>query len=68
MDDEPLMGGMFAEAERSLTSLVRIAGAIESSMYRAIRELERIKAERPTATNGNAVIDVEADEEEDWLN
>ncbi len=62
LDDEPLMGG------RSLTSLVRIAGAIESSMYRAIRELERIKAERPTATNGNAVIDVEADEEEDWLN
>ena len=68
LDDDPLMGGMFAEAERSLSSLVRIAGAIESSMYRAIRELERIKAERPTATNGNAVIDVEADEEEDWLN
>ena len=62
LEDEPLMGRMFAEAERSLTSLVRIAGAIESSMYRAIRELERIKAERPTATNDNSVTDVEPDE------
>jgi hypothetical protein len=62
LENEPLKGGLFVEAERSLTSLVRIAGAIESSMYRAIRELERIKAERRTATNDNAVIDVEADE------
>jgi hypothetical protein len=31
-------------------------------MYRTIRELERINAERPTATNDNSVIDVEADE------
>jgi hypothetical protein len=62
LEDEPLMGRMFAEAERSLSSLVRIAGAIESSMYRTIRELERINAERPTATNDNSVIDVEADE------
>ena len=68
LDDEPLMGGMFAEAERSLNSLVRIAGAIESSMYRAIRELERIKAEEPTAANDIPVIDVAADEDEDWLN
>ena len=62
LDDELLMGGTFAEAERSLTSLVRIAGAIESSMYRAIRELERIKVEQPSATNDNSVIEVEADE------
>jgi hypothetical protein len=62
LEHEAVMGRMFTEAERSLSSLIRIAGAIESSMYRAIRELERIKAERPTATNDNAVIDVEADE------
>jgi hypothetical protein len=62
LENEPLKGGLFIEAERSLMSLVRIAGAIESSMYRAIRELERIKAERPTATNDNAVIDIDAEE------
>ena len=55
---------MFAEAERSLSSLVRIAGAIESSMYRAIRELERIEADRKDSASDNPVIDVEAVEED----
>ena len=64
LEDEPLMGRMFAEAERSLSSLVRIAGAIESSLYRAIRELERIRAEGQKSVNDDPVIDVEADEED----
>lgn len=68
LKDTALMGGMFAEAERSLNSLVRIASAIESSMYRAIRELERIKAERQDTAGDSAVIEVELDEDEDWLN
>ena len=54
---------MFGKAERSLTSLVRIAGAIEGALYRAIRELDRMKPEQPDPVNDNAVIDVEADEE-----
>jgi hypothetical protein len=44
-------------------SLIRIAGAIEGSMYRAIRELERIKAERQDPVIDGSVIDVEGDEE-----
>ena len=59
----PVRGEVFGNAERSLTSLVRIASAIESSLYRAIRELERMKAERQEPVNDNSVIDVEADEE-----
>ncbi len=62
--DQPIMGAVFRDAERPLTSLVRIAGAIEGSMYRAIRELERRNAERQDVTNDDSVIDVEADEEE----
>ena len=62
--DQPVMGEVFGNAERSLNSLVRIAGAIESSMYRAIRELERIKAERESLVNDGSAIDVEADEED----
>ena len=64
--EEPraVLGKVFSSAERSLGSLTRIAGAIESSMYRAIRELERMNAERHDATTDDAVIDVEADEVE----
>ncbi len=62
--DQPVMGEVFGNAERSLTSLVRIAGAIESSLYRAIREVERRNAERQDARNDEPVIDVEVDEEE----
>ena len=59
----PVRGEVFGNAERSLTSLVRIASAIESSLYRAIRELERIKAERQDTVIDGSVIDVEGDEE-----
>ena len=61
--NQPVMGEVFASAERSAISLVRIAGAIEGSMYRAIRELERMKPERPDPLNDNSVIDAEVDEE-----
>ena len=64
--DQPIMGEVFRDAERPLTSLVRIAGAIESSMYRASRELERMKAGRQDPVNDDFVIDAEVDEE-DWL-
>ncbi len=57
------MGEVFESAERSLVSLVRIAGAIEGSLYRAIRELERMKAGQSHDVNDNAIIDVEADED-----
>ncbi len=61
-DPRPVLGEAFAEAERPLCSLIRIAGAIEGSMYRAIRELERIKAERQELDEEISVIDIEADE------
>ena len=60
----PVLGEVFEKAERSLNSLIRIAGAIEGSMYRAIRELERMRAERQGPLNEASVIDVEADEED----
>ena len=63
-EPRPLLGKVFSNAERSLCSLTRIAGAIEGSMYRAIRELERRNAERHDATNDDSVIDVEAAEAE----
>ena len=61
--NQPVLGEVFRDAERSLNSLVRIAGTTEGSMYRAIRELERIEAERQEPVNDNSVIDVEADED-----
>ncbi len=68
--DQPTMGAVFRDSERSLTSLVRIAGAIEGSMYRAIHELERRKAEREDLLEDFpdecTVIDAEVDEE-DWV-
>ena len=63
--DQPIMGAVFRAAEHSLTSLVRIAGAIEGSMYRASRELERMNAGRQDPVNDDFVIDAEVDEE-DW--
>ncbi len=60
----PVLGEVFEKAERPLNSLIRIAGAIEGSMYRAIRELERMRAERQGPLNEASVIDVEADEED----
>jgi hypothetical protein len=61
-EPRPVLGDVFGRAERSLNSLIHIAGAIEGSMYRAIRELERMKVERQDATNEDSVIDVEVDE------
>jgi len=58
----PVKGAVFEKAERSLNSLVHIASAIEGSMYRAIRELERMRAERPEPMADRPVSDVEADE------
>jgi hypothetical protein len=62
-EPRPLLGKVFSDAERPLSSLTRIAGAIESSMHRAIRELERMKVERQDASNEDGVIDVEDDVE-----
>ncbi len=63
-EPRPFLGDVFGRAERPLNSLIRIAGAIEGSMYRAIRELERIKAERQDPVNDGSIIDVEADGED----
>jgi hypothetical protein len=61
-EPRPVLGDVFGRAERSLNSLIRIAGAIEGSMYRAIRELERIKAERQDPVKDGSIIDVEAND------
>ena len=63
-EPRPVLGKVFSSAERSLSSLNRIASTIEGSMYRAIRELERRNAERQEAMNDSSVIDVEVDEVE----
>ncbi len=63
-EPRPVLGCVFGRAQCSLNSLIRIAGVIEGSMYRAIRELERRNAERQDARNDEPVIDVEVDEEE----
>ena len=63
-EPRPVLGEVFTNAERSLSSLHRIAGAIEGSMYRAMRELERRKAARQDLVNDDSVIDVEVDEED----
>ncbi len=63
-EPRPFLGEAFAEAERPLCSLIRLAGAIEGSMYRAIRELERIKAERQDPVKDGSIIDVEANGED----
>ncbi|MDX1401428.1 MAG: hypothetical protein R3245_05865 [Kiloniellales bacterium] len=60
----PALGAAFSDAERSLSSLARIAATIEGSMYRAIRELERRKAERQDPSDEFPVVDVEDDEKE----
>ena len=63
-EPRPFLGNVFRSAERPLSSLIRIAGAIEGSMYRAIRELERIKAERQDPVIDGSIIDIEADGED----
>lgn len=59
---QPIFGEVFLRTERSLISLVAIAGKIEGSFYRAIDKLERMKQEQPDPVNDNSVIDAEADE------
>lgn len=56
-DPRPVLGRTFSNVERSLNSLLRIEAAIESSMYRAIHNLELIKAERDQALIEDAVIE-----------
>jgi hypothetical protein len=62
--DQPraVLGDVFERAQRSLNSLVRIAGAIEGSMYRAMRELDRIESQREATQAKSAVIDIEPDD------
>ena len=62
---QPAIGRAFLRAQCSIESLIRIASAIEGSMYRASRELERMKAGRHYPVNEDFVIDAEVDEE-DW--
>jgi hypothetical protein len=56
-------GAVFEKAERPLTSLYRLAGSLEGSIFRTRRKLECRKAERAETTNGYAVIDVEPEQE-----
>jgi hypothetical protein len=55
----PVLGDVFERSQRSLSSLIRMAGVIEGSMYRAIRELERRKSERNIVDPNETVIDLE---------
>ena len=58
----PVLGDVFERSQRSLSSLIRIAGVIEGSMYRAIRELERRKSERNIVDPNETVIDLEPED------
>lgn len=57
---QPVMGEVFGKGERSLNSLIRIASVIEGSLYRAIRELERMKARRDEVKIDHTVFDFES--------
>ncbi len=58
----PVLGDVFERSQRSLSSLIRIAGVIEGSMYRAIRELDRRKSERNIVDPNETVIDLEPED------
>ena len=58
----PVLGDVFERSHRSLSSLIRMAGVIECSMYRAIRELERRKSERNIVDPNETVIDLEPED------
>ena len=58
----PVLGDVFERSQRSLSSLIRMAGVIEVSMYRAIRELERRKSERNIVDPNETVIDLEPED------
>jgi len=60
----PFIGGAFKSAECSLISLLRIAVAIETSLYKAIDKLDRMKAERSELMDDRLAIDAEMDEGE----
>ena len=60
-----VLGNVFEKSQRSLNSLIRIAGTIEGSMYRAMRELDRIESQRQATEAESTVIDIEANDSED---
>ena len=62
-EPRPVLGDVFERAQRSLNSLIRIAGAIEGSMYRAMRELERIKSQQEVTEADSTIIDLEPDDD-----
>lgn len=61
-DPRPVLGSVFGRAQRSLSSLIRIASTIESSMYRAVRELEHRKANREEVETDHMIIDLEPED------
>lgn len=63
---QPAIGRAFLRGRDSVQSLIRIASAIEGSMYRAIHELERMKAERREPEDDKPVIDVEPEEGDEF--
>ena len=58
-----IKGEVFEQAEHPLASLNRLAGQLERSLYRAIQELERMKAERSETANGTTVFDAEPEQQ-----
>jgi hypothetical protein len=61
-EPRPVLGCVFGRAQCSLNSLIRIAGVIEGSMYRAIRELERMKTQREVVETDHTIIDLEPED------
>ena len=57
-EDRPLFGATFVAAEPMLSRLTRIAAVTEASVYRAIKELERLQGERGKRVPETPVIEV----------
>lgn len=57
-EDLPLFGATFVAAEPMLSRLTRIAAVTEASVYRAIKELERLQGERGKRVPETPVIEV----------
>lgn len=56
----PLLGAEFRGAEQVLSRLIKIANAIEGSLYRALKELKEMRAERQKA----AIISIPVEEQQ----
>ena len=56
-----VLGESFGKLEQWLDNLFRYETAIERSLFRAVRELERLQAERQARDGGGSIIDVTAD-------